>query len=112
MLSPMPLEDLDPDALYHLASSVEWADYQLDGSIVPTSLDTEGFIHCSWGHQVEGTVAKHFAGATDLLALQIDPDGLGDVRLVEEDSYGSGQTFPHAFGPIPVAAVLGATALV
>ena len=108
----MPLEDLDPDALYHLASTAEWTDYQLDGSIVPPSLDTEGFVHCSWGHQVECTVAKHFAGATDLLALRIDRDRLGDVLLVEEDSYGSGQAFPHAYGPIPVGAVLAATALV
>lgn len=105
----MAPETLDPDALYHLASDAEWADYQLDGSIVPASLDVEGFVHCSWGHQVEGTVAKHFAGATDLLALRIDADRLGDVVLVEEDSYGSGQAFPHAYGPIPVAAVLGSS---
>ncbi len=35
------------------------------------------------------------------------PGELGDLVLVEEDSYGSGQAFPHAYGPIPVAAVVG-----
>jgi len=103
---------LDAGALYHLASRTEWNDYQQDGWIDPASLDTEGFVHCSWGHQVPATVAKHFAGASDLLALQVDPQALGDVVLVEEDSYGSGQAFPHAYGPIPVSAVVGTTPLV
>jgi uncharacterized protein (DUF952 family) len=103
----MSVDDLEPEALYHLASHEEWADYQQDGAIDPASLDTEGFVHCSWGHQVAGTLAKHFAGATGLLALRIDPMALGDVLLVIEDSYGSGQSFPHAYGPIPAAAVLG-----
>ena len=98
-------DGLRPDALYHLATGADWARYQADGVIVPPSLETEGFVHCSWGRQVPGTVEKHFAEETHLLALEVDPGALGDVALVEEDSYGSGQAFPHAYGPIPVAAV-------
>jgi uncharacterized protein (DUF952 family) len=101
------LHDLDPDALYHLAGAAEWDHYQDQGAIAPASLDDEGFVHCSWGRQVAGTVAKHFAGVTGLLALCLDADRFGGVRLVEEDSYGSGQAFPHAYGPIPVEAVIG-----
>lgn len=108
----MALDDLHPDALYHLATSAEWADYQARGVIDPASLSTEGFVHCSYGRQVAGTVAKHFAGATDLLALQLDAGAFGDVELKEEDSYGSGQTFPHAYGPIPATAVTGSTTVV
>ena len=107
----MAIDDLDPDALYHLASAEEWADYQQDGAVDPASLEHEGFVHCSWGRQVAGTVAKHFPDATDLLALRVDPARLGDVVLVEEDSYGSGQAFPHAYGPIPAAAVVSTTSL-
>lgn len=103
----MTVDDLEPGALYHLATQDEWDDYQQDGWIDPASLDTEGFVHCSWGRQVAGTIARHFPDATDLLALRIDPGELGDLVLVEEDSYGSGQAFPHAYGPIPVAAVVG-----
>lgn len=103
----MALDDLDRNALYHLATEAEWADHQEQGAIAPASLEAEGFVHCSWGHQVPGTVGKHFAHVTGLLALQLDRDALGDVRFVEEDSYGSGQAFPHVYGPIPVAAVTG-----
>lgn len=107
----MALDDLDLHALYHLATEAEWDDYQEEGAIVPASLETEGFVHCSWGHQVPGTVTKHFAHVTGLLALRIDREALGDVRFVEEDSYGSGQAFPHVYGPIPPAAVIDATSV-
>jgi uncharacterized protein (DUF952 family) len=108
----MALDDLDPDALYHLATSAEWADYQARDVIDPASIQHEGFVHCSWGRQVAGTVAKHFADATDLLALQLDAAAFGEVELKEEDSYNSGQTYPHAYGPIPSAAVTGATPVI
>ena len=100
-----PAEQLATDALYHLATATEWAAYQEAGVIEPASLAAEGFVHCSRGHQVPGTVSRHFAETSDLLALLVDPAGLGGVAVVEEDSYGSGQTFPHAYGAIPVLAV-------
>ena len=103
----MSTDHLDPDGLYHLATAGEWEAYRAAGRITPPSLQAEGFVHCSWGRQVAGTVAKHFPDATDLLALRVDPSLLGDVRLLEEDSYGSGQAFPHAYGPIPAAAIVG-----
>ncbi len=101
----MALDDLKPDALYHLASVTEWVDYQERGRIDPPSLESEGFVHCSWGRQVAGTVGRHFAGVADLLALRLDPGALGDAALLEEDSYGSGQAFPHVYGSIPATAV-------
>jgi uncharacterized protein (DUF952 family) len=56
-------------------------------------------------------VGKHFSGVSGLLALELDPSALGAVELVDEDSYGSGQAFPHAYGPIPASAVLGTTSV-
>jgi glutathione S-transferase len=102
--------DLAAGDLFHLASAGEWATYQESGLISPPSLDDEGFVHCSWGRQVAGTVGRHFAGRTDLLALRLASDDVGSP-LVEEDSYASGQSYPHVYGPIPVAAVLDATPL-
>lgn len=95
---------IHPDALYHLATPQQWTEHRARGAIVPPSLDLEGFVHCSWGRQVDRTVATHFAGVADLLALRVDEDSVR-AALVVEDSYGSGQAFPHVYGPIPVAAV-------
>ncbi len=107
----MSIDALDPDALYHLATEADWARYQQQGTIDPPSLVSEGFVHCSWGHQVPGTVDKHFAQVAGLLALRLDAAALGPVELVEEDSYGSGQAFPHAYGAIPAGAVVDATSI-
>ena len=109
----MPVEPaaLDAGGLFHLATPGDWAAAQQAGEIHPPSLDAEGFVHCSWGRQVAGTVTKHFDGATDLLALRLDRDRLGDIEVVEEDSYGSGQAFPHVYGPIPTDAVLATVRL-
>lgn len=97
-------DELDPDALYHLATPEEWAAHREVGRIEPPSLASEGFVHCSWGRQVAGTVAKHFADAPEVLALAIDPAAL-DAQLLEEDSYGSGQAFPHVYGALPLTSV-------
>lgn len=97
-------DDLDPDGLYHLATPTELVRYRRDGKIEPPSLETEGFVHCSWGHQVAGTVAKHFADEPVVVACELDVDAVWP-DLVEEDSYGSGQAFPHLYAAVPVAAV-------
>ena len=91
-------------ALYHLAASSQWRSYQASGRIAPPSLVEEGFIHCSWGHQVPATFGRHFDGATDVLALQLELRGL-EVAMVEEDLYGAGEEFPHLYGSVPVSAV-------
>lgn len=103
----MTRPDLAPDALYHLATDAEWEEYRQAGAIRPPSLETEGFVHCSWGHQVPGTVARHFPGVAGVLALVVDPAAVGEAAVVEEDSFGSGQAFPHIYGPIPVSAIRG-----
>ncbi|MBP7632291.1 MAG: DUF952 domain-containing protein [Acidimicrobiales bacterium] len=97
--------DLRADALFHLVTGPEWARHQLGGSIVPDSLASEGFVHCSWGRQVAGTVARHFGAVPDLLVVELDPGALGDADLVEEDTAGTGAAFPHVYGPVPLAAV-------
>lgn len=64
----------------------------------------DGFIHLSAGHQLEGTLAKHFAGQAGLLLLAVDPARLGP-DLKWETSRG-GALFPHLYAPLDLAAVL------
>lgn len=108
-LDPMAAA-LDPDSLYHLVTPAERERYEQEGSIEPPSLVSEGFVHCSWGRQVMGTVGRHFVGVPEVVALELDPAAVAE-HLVEEDSTGSGQAFPHVYAPIPTSAVLGAVAL-
>ncbi len=75
------------------------------GELIDPSLESEGFIHCSYANQVLLPANALFRGQTDLLLLVIDPAILCS-SLVVEDSYGSGTEFPHVYGPIELEAVI------
>jgi uncharacterized protein (DUF952 family) len=66
------------------------------------SLDSEDFIHFSRWSQLAATAGRYYAGVPDLVVLVVDPAGL-DVRV--EASPSTGESFPHLYGPLPVAAV-------
>lgn len=57
----------------------------------------DGFIHLSAADQLQGTLAKHFRGMTDLLLITLDTTELGPA-LRWEPSRG-GALFPHLYGP-------------
>jgi uncharacterized protein (DUF952 family) len=88
--------------IFHLVPRSVWdaspADYSAE------SLATEGFIHCSYAAQVERSANRFFAGAEDLLVLHLDPDRLGSP--LREEPAGSGELFPHVYGPINRSAVV------
>lgn len=71
----------------------------------PDSLGTEGFIHCSTPEQIIGVANALFHGGQGLVLLVIDP-ALATADLVYEDSYETGQLFPHLYGPLNRDAVV------
>lgn len=102
----MLVEQLGP--IHHLALPDDWAkaceagEYRI--STRGRSLATEGFIHCSFPHQVRGVAAAFYADIEELVLLTIDPLLL-DAEVRVEDTTGGGKDFPHIYGPLPVAAV-------
>jgi uncharacterized protein (DUF952 family) len=64
----------------------------------------DGFIHLSSADQLEGTLAKHFAGQDDLVLLAIATPKLGE-RLRWEPSRG-GALFPHLYGALDFDALV------
>ena len=97
--------------LFHLALADEWATAlaagHYDRSTVGVSLAEEGYIHASFAEQVPATAARFYANRTDVVLLRIDPDRL-DVEVRVEDLHGTGEAFPHLYGPLPVDAVVSA----
>ncbi|MGQ0842143.1 DUF952 domain-containing protein [Actinokineospora sp.] len=73
------------------------------------SLDTEGFVHCSDPGTVHLPANRLYAGRTDLVLLEIDPALVGvPVRWeAAVPALPDGPWFPHVYGPIPAAAVVG-----
>ena len=95
----------DPAPIHHIASAADWADALQVGSYRRStrdqSLDEVGFIHCSTASQWRETLDRFYADCTDdLVLLTIDP-----ARVPAEIRVEGG--FPHIYGPLPTAAVIG-----
>lgn len=89
--------------IYHLVPGALW-EKAPPGPYRAASLATEGFIHCSEASQVAASANRFYAGEQDLLLLHIDPARL--TSPLREEPAGSGELFPHVYGPLDRAAVV------
>lgn len=105
----MPVDEAKP--IYHVSLPDDWDRARVLGAYTVStrdrSLDDEGFIHCSYRHQVEQVANDFYADVPDVVLLQIDPAQL-NVAVVDENVDGGDERFPHVYGPLPVHAVLAA----
>ncbi|MGE0829248.1 MAG: DUF952 domain-containing protein [Hyphomonadaceae bacterium] len=94
--------------VYKIAPAAEWAaaDALYDGSADDAR---DGFIHLSGADQIEGTLARHFAGQRGLVLIEIEAAALGAALRWEASR--NGAFFPHLYGKLPKSAVRAVTAL-
>lgn len=91
--------------IYKIMTADQYQGLAATGSFAGAPIDlADGYIHISAGDQVAGTLAKHFAGQTDLTLLAIEADTLGD-DLKWERSRG-GALFPHLYRALRVEDVV------
>ncbi len=98
----------------HLISRADWAAAQVAGRYAPPSLESEGFIHFSDPGQVTRTAGRFYAGRQDLLILWVDPKRLEPELRYEQPPAtdpGAAERFPHLYGALELAAVVGVTPL-
>src|SRR5271157_4269645 len=96
--------------ILHIIHRAEWAEACCHGAYRPTSLDAEGFIHCSTISQAVATANIFFHGATDLLILIIDERKLAAPLKLETPAVSADarptDAFPHIYGPLNLDAVI------
>ncbi|OZA07434.1 MAG: hypothetical protein B7Y02_13940 [Rhodobacterales bacterium 17-64-5] len=91
--------------IYKVFRRPEWTAFRDAGQTLGAPIDlTDGYIHFSTAPQVAETVARHFAGESDLVLLALDSTRLGPA-LKWEPSRG-GALFPHLYRPLLAADVL------
>jgi uncharacterized protein (DUF952 family) len=90
--------------IYKVLSRAALAEAKAKGRFEGSDDARDGFIHLSSADQLEGTLAKHYAGQKDLVLLAVDSESLGE-RLQWEPSRG-GAVFPHLYGPLDLKALL------
>jgi len=98
--------------ILHLAIRREWDEARATGrypwSTRGATVVDVGYTHCSFEHQWRGVRERFYADLTDddLVLLEIDESRLSSTVVVERLE-GAPDDFPHIYGEIDVAAVVG-----
>ncbi len=96
--------------IYKICSAPAWREAERRGIFAGSADDArDGFIHFSTAAQVEGTLARHFAGEADLFLIAVEAEGLGEA-LKWETSRG-GELFPHLYAALDTHAAQSVVAL-
>lgn len=91
-------------AIFKILRADEWAAFREAGSFAGSADDLrDGFIHMSTEAQLQGTLAKHFAGEAGLVVIEVGVEA--DPDLCWEVSRG-GALFPHLYRPLRTADVI------
>ncbi|MEP7306733.1 MAG: DUF952 domain-containing protein [Acidobacteriota bacterium] len=91
--------------IFHITTSEEANAAARAGSYAPRAFAAEGFIHCSYPHQIRDVANRRFLGRADLALFEIDPGRLS-CEVLAENLEGGTDLFPHVYGHLPMAAVL------
>lgn len=95
---------MTPARLFHITTVAEADAAHAAGEYRPAAFAREGFIHCSFAHQVVATADRIFRGRDGLVLLEIDRATLACPVLIENLEGGS-ELYPHIYGPLPMDAV-------
>ena len=92
--------------IYHIVLPEDWAAFDTD-LYIARSLETEGFIHCSFEDQLEAVIKRYYAGVADVVVLEIETGRLMS-RVVNEPSTAN-EIYPHIYGPVNRDAIVSTT---
>lgn len=95
--------------LYHITSAEEWQVAQSKGEYTPQGFAAEGFIHCSYRHQIVTVANRFYKGQNGLVLLKIESSTISS-SLVEENLEGGTELYPHVYSPLAINSVIKAIA--
>ena len=95
--------------ILHIVTKDDWKNQVLGGYYKPSSLVSDGFIHCSTIEQTVGTANQFYSNQNNLLLLCIEIDKLeSELKFEDPACVGDKRTdmsFPHIYGPLNTTAV-------
>ena len=99
------------ERVFHIVGGDVWSALRPDGVYEPESLTREGFVHLSYADQVLATADRFYRDLAKPVVVELTRSALPGP-VVDEDSAGSGQEFPHLYGAVPAAAAVAIHPLV
>lgn len=91
--------------IYHITSNKAYENAKASGHYISPTFADDGFIHCSYRHQVLRVANTRFRGIDGLVLLGIDKNKIDD-DIIDENLEGGEELFPHIYGPLPIDAVV------
>lgn len=91
--------------IYHIVLPEIWERFADEPDYEAESLATEGFIHCSYRHQLEDVLDRYYSAAGRVLILGINASRLTSPLIAEPST--NREIYPHIYGRINRAAITG-----
>ena len=91
--------------IYHITSLSKWNDARAKGEYIPQGYALEGFIHCSYGHQILTVANRFYKGQNGLVILVVESSTIGS-SLIEENLEGGTELYPHLYCSLPINSVV------
>jgi uncharacterized protein (DUF952 family) len=93
------------EMVYKILRAAEWQHALSTNVFAGSAADVrDGFIHLSTRDQLADTIARHFAGESGLIALEIAADRVNAALRWEPSR--DGAMFPHLYSVLPLDAVV------
>ena len=97
--------------IFHITTAEDWETALRAGtytrSTVGRDLAEVGFLHVAYAHQWRETRRRHFNEVqSPLVLLEIDTERLTSPVREEQSAPGTGEIYPHIYGPLNVDAVV------
>ena len=96
--------------IYHIATKKDWLFAIEVGGYTCDSLEKDGFIHCCFESQIDFVLSEFFNDRDELVLLKMDPEKIA-AKIIEENSEGGEELFPHVYEVINFEAILDAQML-
>jgi 2-haloacid dehalogenase len=104
-LGPLGERVVVPGPIFHIAKRKQWEAAKEHGNYIwstrRVTLETQGFVHCSFADQVPTVRRNAYSDLADdeLVVLQLDPAALS-APVIKEADPSSGELYPHLYGDV------------
>lgn len=90
--------------IYHIVLPEVWEKFKDEYEYEAESLRSEGFIHCSYRHQLDAVLERYYKDTGKVLILSINPHLLKSELVAEPST--NREIYPHIYGKINKSAVV------
>ena len=99
--------------IFHLAMTDDWDRARPTGTYTISTrgltVTEQGFMHCSFAHQLSGVANRFYDDVDAVVVLHLDRTAVADDLVIEPAADGVEELFPHLYRELAIAEVIAAT---